>query len=89
MAEVVTLHSAARFDAAKWVAEWEAIGGRCYLGPDVPGGALPRVLLLGPMVPAHSPEWRRLKFLQSQSEDRRNVDAVADFIERRKATRGW
>lgn len=89
MPEVVAIHSAARFDAAKWVAEWEAIGGRCFLGPDVPGGVLPRVLLLGPMVAAHSHEWRRLKALQARTEDPQNVDAVADFIVRRKATRGW
>lgn len=89
MPEVVAIHSAARFDAAKWVAEWEAIGGRCFLGPDAPSGLLPRILLLGPMVPAHSPCWLRLRALQSQAEDQRKVGAVADFIEWRKATRGW
>lgn len=89
MAEVVTLHSAARFDAARWVADWEAVGGRCFLAADIPGGPLPRVLLLAPMVSAHSPEWFRMKALQAQTEDRCNVDAVADFIGRRKTTRGW
>lgn len=89
MSEVVALHSATRFDPARWVAGWEAIGGRCILGEELPHGDLPRVLLLGPMVASYSPSWMRLKALQAQVEDRRNVDAVADFIARRKATRGY
>lgn len=89
MSEVIALHSATRFDPARWVAGWEAIGGRCILGEELPHGHLPRVLLLAPMVSAHSPEWFRMKALQAQTEDRCNVDAVADFIGRRKTTRGW
>lgn len=89
MTEVISFHSRIRFDVARWVTDWEAIGGRCFLGDELPHGDLPRVLTLAPTIPSYSARWLRLKALQNQIEERGNLDAVADFVERRKATRGW
>jgi len=91
MCEVVVLHAATRFDPARWVSQWEVLGGQLFLGDafdsiaHVDGSRL--VALSQAMV---TPEIRRrVDLLKTQLTMPGNRGRVQDFVERRKATRGW
>lgn len=85
MAEVTPL-----FHPERWLAEWEAVGGTLYVG-DGPGGA-ERLLDLTPR--DVSSWWDTPR--RNEAERLRNLldlpgahALLADYLERRRATRGW
>jgi hypothetical protein len=81
------------FRASRWVADWEALGGRLHLGegPFGPGGEIvPMLLEMKPTyVLAYSPEWRRLGMMVDQLGKPGCRSAVIEHLQRRQETRGW
>jgi hypothetical protein len=92
MHKVVPLFEGRRFNAAHWVAAWEALGCHLSMGdamgapPEAMGGA---ILVLARRCLPEDPGAGRIRVLQWQLQGRGNREQVAAFLVRRRSTRGY
>lgn len=76
---------------ARWIADWEALGGQIsvHLGPFGKGGAtIPVILHLAPALAYDHPQRRRLDTLKAYLTGPGNDVRIIDYLARRDASRG-